>query len=196
MSARPAQDVRREERRSDMLAALRSGITDALLKVLASDHPARSRFSDPRRILGGAGVRPGQQVLEVGCGRGFFSLPLAARLGDTGRLTALDVSQQALDCVQAKVLAAGLSNTRVLRANALDTRLPAGEWDRVLLFGVVPSPTLPLQRLLPEMHRLLKPDGTLAVWTAVPGWSPAGITRSGLFAYTGKLDHVHNFRKL
>jgi hypothetical protein len=36
--------------------------------------------------------------------------------------------------------------------------------DMALLFGVIPFLSLPLNRLLPEMHRVLKPEGTLAVW--------------------------------
>jgi len=36
--------------------------------------------------------------------------------------------------------------------------------DKVLLFGVIPFPLLPLNRLLPEMHRVLKPEGVFAAW--------------------------------
>ncbi len=59
---------------------------------------------------------------------------------------------------------AGLKNVEVVRRDALNTELEAASVDLVLLFGVVPYPTLPLGRLLPEMHRVLKADGTLAVW--------------------------------
>jgi len=45
------------------------------------------------------------------------------------------------------------------------------------------------------MHRLLKPEGALAVWTAFPWWSPASLTQRGLFVYVGKESGVHNFRK-
>jgi hypothetical protein len=106
------------------------------------------------------------------------------------------VTQEAVDYVARKLEAAGLSNARVFKANALDSGLPGGALDLVLLFGVIPSPTLPLGRLLPEMHRVLKPDGALAVWTAVPGWSPATVQRSGLFVYVGKIKNVHNFQKV
>jgi hypothetical protein len=49
--------------------------------------------------------------------------------------------------------------------------------------------------LLPEMHRLLKPNGVLAAWTAFPWWSPASLIKSGLFAYVGKESEVHSFSK-
>jgi hypothetical protein len=55
---------------------------------------------------------------------------------------------------------------------------------------------LPLSRLLPELHQVLHPDGSLAVWTAVPGWSPGVVERGGLFAYLGQLNGVQKFRRL
>jgi hypothetical protein len=65
-----------------------------------------------------------------------------------------------------------------------------------LLLGVIPSPTLPLERLLPEMHRLLKPDGELAVWTVFSWGLRASVNRSGLFVHIGKESGVQRFRKL
>ena len=106
------------------------------------------------------------------------------------------MTQVAVDYVTQKVEAAGLSNVSVFKANALDSGVPDGKMDLVLLFGVVPSPTLPLRRLLPEMHRVLKPGGGLAVWTAVPGWSPQSIVQSGLFEYIDARNNSHNFRKV
>ena len=185
-----------KEKREPVSATLKSRIVDILLKIFASDSPIRKRFSDPALIIQGAGVRAGQQVLEVGCGRGFFTILLAEKLGREGYLYALDVTQEAVDYVARKLEMAGLSNVRVYKANALDSGLPGGTLDLVLLFGVIPSPTLPLSQLLSEMHRVLKPDGALAVWTAVPGWSPATVTRNGLFTYVGKTKNVHNLQKV
>ena len=78
--------------------------------------------------------------------------------------------------------------------DATKVGIASGSIDLVLLFGVIPSATLPLDLLLPEMHRLLKPEGALAVWTACPKWSSVSLTNGGLFAYIGKEIGVHNFR--
>jgi demethylmenaquinone methyltransferase/2-methoxy-6-polyprenyl-1,4-benzoquinol methylase len=42
------------------------------------------------KILQGAGIQPGQIVLEVGCGTGFFTIPAAQLVGDEGCLVAMD----------------------------------------------------------------------------------------------------------
>jgi demethylmenaquinone methyltransferase/2-methoxy-6-polyprenyl-1,4-benzoquinol methylase len=116
-------------------------------------------------------------------------------VGDEGRVYAIDSHPVAIEQVAKKTRDAGLTNVRLIKADALQTGLVSDCIDLVLLLGVIPSPTLPSGRLLPEMHRLLKQHGALAVWTAFPWWSPASLTKRGLFVYLGKASGVHSFRK-
>jgi demethylmenaquinone methyltransferase/2-methoxy-6-polyprenyl-1,4-benzoquinol methylase len=108
----------------------------------------------------------------------------------------MDVSSGFIERVSKKVQAADLKNVRVVKRDALDTGLDTASIDKVLLFGVIPFPLLPLNRLLPEMHRVLKPEGTLAVWLfPISGWVPKSIVRSGLFTYISKRNGVYNYRR-
>jgi ubiquinone/menaquinone biosynthesis C-methylase UbiE len=161
----------------------------------AMESRLRHRFFDPVRALKAAGIRSGQGVLEVGCGTGFFTIPAAGLVGEKGRVYAIDPHPLAIKQVARKVRDAGLTNVRLIRADATEAGIASGSIDLALLFGVVPSPTLPLDRLVPEMFRLLRSEGALAVWTAFPWWSPASVTRAGLFVYDGKKGGVHSFRK-
>ena len=163
--------------------------------ALVMESPFRRRFFDPVSALKRAGVESGQCVLEVGCGTGFFTLPAAQLVGEKGRVYAIDPHPLSIDQVAGKVRDAGLTNVRLIRADATEAGMTDGCVDLALLFGVIPSPTLPLDRLLPEMSRLLRSAGALAVWTALPWWSPATITRSGLFVYVGEKNGVHSCRK-
>ena len=156
----------------------------------------RHRLLDPVKTLNGAGLKSGQTVLEVGCGTGFFTIPAARLIGEHGKLLAMDVMTSYLDLVSEKVRAAKLTNVRILKQNALKTELESECIDTVLLFGVIPYPSLPLKRLLPEMHRVLKPDGHMAVWLfPIPGWVPKSIARSGLFTFIGKRNGVYNYER-
>jgi demethylmenaquinone methyltransferase/2-methoxy-6-polyprenyl-1,4-benzoquinol methylase len=84
----------------------------------------------------------------------------------------------------------------VVHRDALETGLDAASMDMLLLFGVLPFPYLPLSRLLPEMHRILKPDGRMAVWMfPVAGWVPKSILDSGLFTFISKQNGVYNYRR-
>jgi ubiquinone/menaquinone biosynthesis C-methylase UbiE len=158
--------------------------------------PLRRRLNDPVKTLTGAGVQQGQKVLEVGCGTGYFTTSAAKLVGDSGLVYAIDVYPPAIECVSKKIGDAYVTNVRLINADAMDSGLPGSSFDLILLLGVIPAPVLPLDRLLPEMHRLLKPKGALAVWTFFPWWSPASVTRSGLFTYTGTDNKVCNFQKV
>jgi ubiquinone/menaquinone biosynthesis C-methylase UbiE len=168
----------------------------SLLRALAAvmESRLRYRFFGPQQALEGAGVRSGQTVLEIGCGTGFFTLPAARLLGDRGSLVAMDRLSASVEAVAAKVRAAGLQNVRVVEGNALDTQLDTQSMDLVLIFGVIPAPMLPMDALLAEMNRVLKPGGTMAVWP--PSWVHRTIRRSPLFAYAGTKHGVLKYRRV
>jgi SAM-dependent methyltransferase len=132
----------------------RSPILNRLLKpagwLMASS--LRKLVFDPQRTLEGARLQAGDVVLEVGCGTGFFTVPAAQLVGEQGKVIALDVMVGYLEEVATRVARAGLQNVELLRRDALDTGLGDKCVDTVLLFGVVPFPSLPLKELLPEMH--------------------------------------------
>jgi demethylmenaquinone methyltransferase/2-methoxy-6-polyprenyl-1,4-benzoquinol methylase len=159
---------------------------------------ARRWLMNPVKILQGAGIQPAQTVLEVGCGTGFFTIPAAKLIGGQGCLVAMDLSSGYIEQVSKKVRNANLKNVRIVKRDALDTGLESASIDKTLLLGVIPFPLLPLNRLLPEIHRVLKPDGTLAVWLFPPMvhfWVPKSILQSGLFTYVSKRSGVYNYRR-
>ncbi len=162
----------------------------------AMESRLRRWLFDPRKTLRGADLKPGQIVLEVGCGTGFFTLMAAEMVGDAGYLIAMDPLSDFDDRVLEKVKDAGLKNVEVVRRDALNTGLESASVDVALLFGVVPFPTLPLSRLLPEMHRVLKAEGTLAVWLFPVSFGvPTSILQSGLFKDLGKKNRVYRYRR-
>jgi ubiquinone/menaquinone biosynthesis C-methylase UbiE len=54
--------------------------------------PKRLFFQNPDAILFEAGVKSGEVVADVGCGTGFFTLPLARYVGENGKVFAADTS--------------------------------------------------------------------------------------------------------
>jgi ubiquinone/menaquinone biosynthesis C-methylase UbiE len=175
-------------------AFAKTWIGQIFIRLIAAvmESRVRYRFFGPKKILQSAGIHAGQTVLELGCGTGFFTLTAAQLIGDQGRLIAMDVFQASVDAVSRKVKNANLKNVQVVKGDALNTLLPASSLDAVFVFGVIPAPALPLNQLLPELQRILKPGGTLAVWP--PSWTHQGILGSGLFAYTNNKNGVYNYR--
>lgn len=70
----------------------------------------RRWLMNPVTTLRGADIQPGQTVLEVGCGTGFFTLPAAKLIGDEGCLVAMDALSDFVEQVLKKVKSADLKN--------------------------------------------------------------------------------------
>ncbi len=175
-----------------------SKILNLLLKPAGAVMGSRFRhwLQNPMKILRGADIKPEQTVLEVGCGTGFFTIATAQLIGDQGCLIAMDALSGYTEQVSKKVQASDLKNVNVIKRDALDTKLDAASIDTVLLFGVIPFWALPLNQLLPEMHRVLKLEGNLAVWLfPFSGLVPKSILGSGLFTYTSKRNGVYNYKR-
>lgn len=157
----------------------------------------REFLMNPVKTLQGADIQPGQTVLEVGSGTGFFTIPAAQMIGVEGKLIAMEPLAHFSRRISEKAQRADLRHVRVIQRDALNTGLDNACIDRVLLFGVIPFPLLPLNRLLPEMRRVLRREGILAVWLFPPlvhGWVPKAIRQSGLFADMKKQKGVYTFK--
>ena len=119
-------------------------------------------FRDPYKALEAAGLEPGQCVLEVGCGPGFFTVPAARIVGDEGSVHALDINPLALERVRQKVEKEGVTNVCTVLADAGQTGLSGESFDLVIVFGlghVIGGE----DRMMAEVYRLLRPGGTLSV---------------------------------
>lgn len=157
---------------------------------------ARKWLMNPVKTLRIADIQPGQTILEVGCGTGFFTIPAAQMVGDKGCIVAMDASSGFLKEVDIKVQQANLKNVRIVQRDALDTGLETASIDKILLFGVIPFPLLPLNELLPEMYRVLKPGSTMSVWLFLPlvhNWVPNIIIQSNLFEQIDQQSNVYNY---
>lgn len=180
----------------DTEALSRSPFGRIFIRMMASMMESRLRykFFGPKRIIDGAGIVPGMMVLEVGCGTGFFTIPIGQMLGEQGSLIAMDVLPASVEEVKRKVEKGGLHNVRVIKDNALDTKLEKESLDEVIIFGVIPAPMIPMQKLLAEMHRVLRPGGVLAVWP--PSWVHRSITHSQWFEFVHKRNGVYTYRRV
>ncbi|MDG4795577.1 class I SAM-dependent methyltransferase [Micromonospora sp. WMMD1082] len=111
-----------------------------------------------------AGVRSGQRVLDVGCGRGAVLVPAARAVGATGRVVGIDLAPTMVELTRAEVRAAGLSQVQVELGDAESPALPPGEFD-VVLGGFVVFLLSDPAAALRGYRRLLCPDGRIGMTT-------------------------------
>jgi ubiquinone/menaquinone biosynthesis C-methylase UbiE len=135
--------------------------------------PLRKLLHNPQKIVGPY-VRPGMTVIDVGCGMGWFSVPMAGMVGQQGRVIAVDLQQQMLNMLRRRAEKAGVADRIELHKcekNRLGIERAA---DFALIFAMLHE--VPDQdRLLREILACLKPGGKLLL--AEP---PIHVTR-GMF---------------
>ena len=125
------------------------------------DNPLRKLFQDPNEILRQL-VQPGQVVVDIGCGLGYFSIALARMVGPDGKVLALDVQPQMIQRAERRARHQGLENRidfRVCEPNHLNITGPV---DFVLAFWVVHE-VIDQKGLFIEIRSILKPNGCLLI---------------------------------
>lgn len=125
------------------------------------DNWFRRIFQDPEKIVGPY-VREGMTILDLGCGPGFFTLPLARMAGAGGKVIAADLQEGMLEIVRKKVEGTELEGRILLHKCREDSIGWPGMADLVLMFYMaheVPD----RERLFMEVASLLSPGGKVLV---------------------------------
>ncbi|MFB7665232.1 methyltransferase domain-containing protein [Kitasatospora sp. NPDC056138] len=106
-------------------------------------------------------LRPGQAVLDVGCGPGTITADLAELVGPAGRVVAVDTSAEVLEQAAAYVAGRGLSNVVFESADVHRLHYRDGEFDVVHAHQVLQHVADPVAALR-EMRRVAAPGGVVA----------------------------------
>ncbi len=125
------------------------------------DNPLRRLVHKPERSLAGL-VQPGQTALDLGCGMGYFSIPLARLVGPRGKVICVDLQEEMLAEVRRRAKRAGVSESVILhRATSVGLGLnqPA---DFVLAFWMLHE-TPDQVAFLAEVRTAMRNGGRLFV---------------------------------
>lgn len=157
--------------------------------LLAS--PLRRLFQHPEKILS-LYVNKGMTVLEIGPGMGFFSLPLAKLVGESGQVVCVELQEKMLNSLRKRADKAGLLwriETRLCTQDSLHIEDLTGKIDFALAFAVVheiPNP----KKLFVEFFNTLKKGGALLIS------EPAGHVTKDEFDETLSVAGVAGFTQV
>jgi len=90
-----------------------------LLTVL--ECPLRHRFNNPEQLVGASGIKPGQTVLEIGCGSVFFTVSSSQMVGEQGLVFAIDIHPAAVEETAKKINDLKLTKIKVRKADVHET---------------------------------------------------------------------------
>ena len=141
--------------------------------ILAQEDPGRAAWQKPDQVLDVLDLRPGQTVCDIGAGPGYFALRAARRVGESGRVFAVDVDPRILDALRARIEKAHLENVTPVLGLGTDPLLPPLSCDVVLIIDVYhhfPDRPAYLRRLV----GLLRAGGRLVAIDWQKGKTPVG----------------------
>ena len=133
-------------------------------------------FINQDEIISQLGIKERMVIADLGCGSGYFTIPMARLMGNTGKVYAVDVLTAPLEAVQSQTKLYGLVNVETVRANVEvvgGTKIPDGRADLVVLANIL-FQCPDRKAVLAEAKRLLAPGGRIAIIDWIPNNTPLG----------------------
>jgi ubiquinone/menaquinone biosynthesis C-methylase UbiE len=113
-------------------------------------------------IVAALGLRPGDDVADVGAGSGFMARLIAREVGPEGQVYAVDIAQETIDHIEAAAREEGISNVKGILGGERTTHLPPDSLDLVLICDTYHHFEYPTD-IMASIAAALRPGGRLVV---------------------------------
>jgi ubiquinone/menaquinone biosynthesis C-methylase UbiE len=167
-----------------LVAALATGAAALALRHLSQWH------LDVDAAMDAIGLQPGMVVGEAGAGSGYFTLPMAKRVGKDGIVYANDIDRRALASLETHAKRAGLANVRTVIGEVDDPLFPRRDLELIVVVHAFHDFDRPVEWLV-NAKKYLRPGATVAIIDLDPAkgadshfWSQGRIT-----GYAGKAGY-------
>jgi ubiquinone/menaquinone biosynthesis C-methylase UbiE len=125
-----------------------------------ANDPERRKWQNPEAILADIGLKAGLTFMDIGCGGGFFALPAARIVGESGKVYGIDINAESISQLRALADREGLNNLELTVGRAEDVVLCESCAD-IIFFGIVLHDFEDAAKVLQNAKKMLNPAGRL-----------------------------------
>jgi ubiquinone/menaquinone biosynthesis C-methylase UbiE len=181
----PASLIRAQPARADINAPYRQPDLDAAVWAERFEVEGREVFDYRHQITAAVGIKPGQDIADVGAGTGLFEPLFAAHTGPEGTVYAIDIVPAFIEHIQQKAQENELRNISVILGDERSINLPEDSVDIVFVCDTYHHFDY-YEDMLASIKSALRPGGVLFVveFDKVPGTSDQWL-----------LDHIRGTKE-
>jgi precorrin-6B methylase 2 len=122
------------------------------------ERPEREKEEELTTLVEALDLQPGQIVADIGAGSGVITLMMAEKVGESGKVVAVDVQQEMLDAIAFKLKERRLDNVELILSTNKDPRLNPALLDLAIMVDVYHEFEFPYEMML-KISAAMKPGG-------------------------------------
>jgi predicted methyltransferase len=126
------------------------------------ERPGREVYDKRENIVAELGLKPGMTVADIGAGTGFYTHLFAKQVGKSGRIYAVDISENFIRHILQAARSQGLNNVEGIVNTQHETKLPLNSVDLAFVCNTYHHFEYP-QTMLASIHQALRPGGQLVI---------------------------------
>jgi len=116
----------------------------------------------PEKLMDAIGLKEGMTIADIGAGRGRITIFFSLRVGETGRVFANDIDENALKYLENRCKKNNMTNVTTFLGKVDDPMLPAGEVDIAFMISTYHHLEKPVE-MMKNTIPCLKKDGILVI---------------------------------
>jgi ubiquinone/menaquinone biosynthesis C-methylase UbiE len=120
----------------------------------------REQEEAPSKLIELLKLKEGMVVADVGAGSGYHSFRMSPKVGEKGKILAVDIQKEMLDAIRKRAKEKKVTNVEPVLGEENDPKLPEGKVDLILLVDVYHEFSQPYE-MTQAMVKALKPGGRL-----------------------------------
>jgi len=130
--------------------------------ILWLERTERETEEQPQLVIDALDIKPGQTIADLGAGSGYYSFRIAALVGPTGKVLAIDIEPTMLAAISQRAGREHVTNIATIRSSARDPNLAPHSVDLLFMVDVYHELEYPYE-VLTKVREALKPGGRVAL---------------------------------